>query len=132
MKKTIKKTKPKKKLPKISTLRNKLDKLFNAYIRMRDGKCILCGSKEKLQCSHYYGKRGSPILRWAQINAYAMCSKCHYLHHHGKEPDYALWMLQKYGKAKLVYLQSLSKNVANFNRAYYNNMIVCYKAYDSK
>jgi hypothetical protein len=88
-----------KKSPSIKTLRNKLDAVFNAYIRERDGKCILSGSKEHLQCSHYYDKRAAPYLRWDSRNAHAMSQSIHFRHHHGRGADYALWMFQTYGMA---------------------------------
>jgi len=86
-----------KKLKSIKSLRNKLDKVFNEYIRTRDGKCILSKSKNKLQCSHYYDKKASPYLRWDERNAHAMTNKMHFKHHHGKAPNYSLWMFEKYG-----------------------------------
>jgi len=93
-----KKAKKKRKhLPKLTTLRNKLDKLFNQYIRLRDGACILTNEKENLSCSHYYDKKNNPYLRWDERNAHAMTIKKHWLHHHGKAPDYALWMFKTYG-----------------------------------
>lgn len=86
-----------KKLPKLKTLKNKLDKTFNLYIRLRDKKCILSGKKDYLQCSHYYDYLQTPYLRWDERNAHAMTNKIHYKHHHGKAPDYAHWMYEKYG-----------------------------------
>jgi hypothetical protein len=80
------------------TIRNKLDKLFNTYIKLRDGKCILTGDSEGLQCSHYYDKKENPYLRWDERNAHAMANHkgnaIHFKHHHGKAGHYALWMFQ--------------------------------------
>ena len=104
-----------KKLPTIKRLRNKLDKVFNTYIKLRDGKCILSGVTEELQCSHYYDKRNSPFLRWDERNAHAMAKSIHFRHHHGKAPDYSLWMVKKYD---IVFLEKLS--------------IDSYKKYDPK
>jgi hypothetical protein len=83
---------------KEKTIRNKLDKVFNTYIKFRDGKCILTGDSEKLQCSHYYDKKENPYLRWDERNAHAMANHkgnaVHFKHHHGKAPHYALWMFK--------------------------------------
>lgn len=83
---------------RLKRLRNKLDKLFNSYIKLRDGACILTGDTEGLQCSHYYDKKENPYLRWDERNAHAMANHkgnaVHFKHHHGKAPDYALWMFQ--------------------------------------
>ncbi|MDD2496221.1 MAG: recombination protein NinG [Tissierellia bacterium] len=82
----------------IKTLRNKLDKLFNTYIVLRDKKCILTKDIIGLQCSHYYDKKESPFLRWDERNAHAMANHkgnaVHFKHHHGKAPHYALWMFK--------------------------------------
>lgn len=91
----MRKRKPKSKLVK---LRNKLDKVFNTYIKLRDGKCILTGDTEGLQCSHYYDKKENPYLRWDERNAHAMANHkgnaVHFKHHHGKAGHYALWMFE--------------------------------------
>lgn len=87
-----------KRKPKLAKLRNKLDKVFNTYIKLRDGKCILTGDTEGLQCSHYYDKKENPYLRWDERNAHAMANHkgnaVHFKHHHGKSGHYALWMFQ--------------------------------------
>ena len=122
----MKKKPIKKKLPSIKSLRNKLDKVFNAYIRLRDGKCILCDSKSKLQCSHYYGKHARPATRWYEYNAHAMCARHHYLHHHGAEPDYSLFMFIKYGMAKMKILKELSLFGIDYTRDELNRLITLY------
>lgn len=97
-KKTKKKTKKKIKRNPEKTIRKKLDNLFNTYIKLRDGKCILTDDTEGLQCSHYYDKKESPYLRWDERNAHAMANHkgnaVHFKHHHGKAPHYSLWMFQ--------------------------------------
>jgi hypothetical protein len=122
-----KKTTKNKKLPKISTLRDKLDKEFNTYIRERDGKCILSDDKNKLVCSHYYGKVASPILRWDERNAHAMTMKMHWKHHHGHEAEYAYWMYNKYGIKFMnkLYKDSLVK--IEYTREDYLNLIKYYQ-----
>ena len=115
--------KRRKRLPKISSLRNKLDKLFNQYIRLRDGACILTGEKENLSCSHYYDKRNNPYLRWDERNAHAMTIKKHWLHHHGKAPDYALWMFKKYGIKFMGQLANDANKKVKYHREDYNFMI---------
>jgi len=117
----------KKKLPKISTLRNKLDNEFNTYIRERDGKCILSKDKIKLVCSHYYGKVARPILRWDERNAHAMSKKMHWKHHHGHEAEYANWMYNKYGIEYMNLLHEDSKLKINATREYLNEMILYYQ-----
>ena len=117
-----------KKLPKITTLRNKLDREFNAYIRERDGACILSGVTTELVCSHYYCKRASPCLRWDERNAHAMSKTIHWKHHHGFEPDYALWMFSHYGMKYMKDLQTLAHIKATpLSREYYELKIRHYQ-----
>lgn len=100
-----------KKLPSIKSLRNKLDKLFNNYIRLRDRQCILSGLKYHLHCSHYYDYMQSPNLRYDERNANAMNRSIHWKHHHGRAPDYARWMYNNHSKAFMekLYRDSLIK-----------------------
>jgi hypothetical protein len=116
-----------KKLPKITTLRNKLDKEFNAYIRERDKKCILSGVKEKLVCSHFYGKVACPNLRWNEKNAHAMSMRIHWIHHHGREPDYAFWMFETYSAAEMGELYKESKKKIVYTREMLLKKIVYYQ-----
>lgn len=119
-----KKTKKKRKhLPKITTLRNKLDRIFNTYIKERDGACILTGEIENLSCSHYYDKKNNPYLRWDERNAHAMTIKTHWKHHHGKAPDYSLWMFKKYGITFMEKLAIDADKKIKYNRTDYTNMI---------
>ena len=117
----------KKKLPTITKLRKRLDAEFNAYIRERDGKCILSGGTTDLSCSHYYDKKASPNLRWDTRNAHAMTKSTHFVHHHGKAPHYALWMFKKYGMAFMKQLAIDADKSVVYTRDDYNNKIALYK-----
>lgn len=123
----MKKKTKKKKLPKIKTLRNRLDYEFNSYIRERDGKCILSNEKDKLVCSHYYGKHACPFLHWDERNANAMTMKMHWLHHHGHEADYAHWMYNHHNIKFMNKLYRDSKKKVNYTREDYLQMILYYK-----
>jgi hypothetical protein len=125
-KRKIKKEK-KKKLVSIKSLRKKLDTEFNAYIRERDKKCILCGSTKKLQCSHFYGKHARPATRWNTYNAYAMCASCHFKHHHGLEADYAIKLIELFGLENIKHLQEQSMQPISFSRDDYELQIGSYK-----
>jgi hypothetical protein len=98
--------------------RSKLDKLFNTYIKERDGECILTGDTESLQCSHYYDKKENPYLRWDERNAHAMANHkgnaVHFRHHHGKAPDYSLWMFEHH---TIAFMKKLSID-ANKKKVY--------------
>lgn len=83
----------------------KCDEIFSLYIRYRDRKCVLCSSVEDLQCSHYFTKKSHSSVRWYEINAHAMCDKCHCRHHNQGEHEYAMWMLDKYGRDMIDFLE---------------------------
>jgi len=122
----IKKLK-RKKLPSIKRLRNKIDQLFNKYIRERDKACIITGETNALSCSHYYDKKNNPFLRWDERNAHAMTIKMHWLHHHGRAPDYALWMFENNSMEFMKQLAIDSKKLVKLNRKNYNDLLKYYQ-----
>ena len=83
----------------------KCDEIFSLYIRYRDRKCVLCGSVENLQCSHYFTKKSHAAVRWYEVNAHAMCDKCHCRHHNQGEHEYSMWILDKYGRGMIDLLE---------------------------
>jgi hypothetical protein len=58
-------------------LKNKLDRIFASYIRMRDkGKpCISCGQQVELEAGHFYS-RTNLALRWDEDNVHGQCIQC--------------------------------------------------------
>lgn len=74
----------KKRQPSLSTLVNKLDKVFSQYIRLRDAmpsgvfRCISCGQIKpigKADCGHFYSRRHMST-RFDEDNCNAECSYC--------------------------------------------------------
>jgi hypothetical protein len=118
-------TKPKKP-PSLKSLRKKLDKLFNNYIRLRDGQCILSGLKDHLHCSHYYDYMQCPNLRFDERNANAMNRSIHFKHHHGRAPDYARWMYNNHSKAFMEKLYRDSLIQCEYDRTKYEKLIKIY------
>jgi 5-methylcytosine-specific restriction endonuclease McrA len=101
----------KKKGPSVKTARDKADTAFSLYIRVRDGACVICGSTEALQCSHFYGKKARPAVRYHERNAHAMCARCH-LRHHKHDPEiYADWMRKNYTPYELDELLEQSRTI---------------------
>jgi len=125
--KTIRALKPKKKTQTISQIRDKIDKAFNEYIRIRDGACVICGNTENLQCSHYWGKKARPATRWHELNAHAMCAKCHFLHHQGNEAVYADWMYSTYTKQFMDLLTLASCQHSKLNRSDLQDKLVYWR-----
>ena len=65
-------------------LKERLDRVFSQYIRLRDSKrgyckCITCGDvrfwKDKMHCGHYIS-RGILITRFDENNCNAQCESC--------------------------------------------------------
>ena len=68
--------KPKKKV----SLVKQLDKLAGEIVRSR-GKCLNCGSSERLQWCHIV-TRGAKRIRWSLDNSVCLCHPCHFLFTH--------------------------------------------------
>jgi hypothetical protein len=56
--------------------KRKLDRLFSLRIRKRDRRCLRCGTRERLQCSHIVS-RAADRVRWDDRNALTLCARCH-------------------------------------------------------
>lgn len=82
----------KRKQSHISCLVKRADGLFSRLIVWRDGACVICGSRGRLECSHFYGKKARPWLRWTSKNAVAMCHDCHMKWHNGNKTEFEAYM----------------------------------------
>lgn len=68
---------PKKKVPNKKRLIQECDTLFSQFIRLRDGKCCVCGKSDRpLFCHHIFTRR-IYALRWFDKNGVAICWACH-------------------------------------------------------
>ena len=74
---------------------NKLDKVFSEYIRLRDERCVCCGSKERLQCGHLF-TRAAYSTRWDTFNAYCQCASCNLRTEYDAGP-LTSYFIRKYG-----------------------------------
>lgn len=108
------KTKRKKKTPR-QILVAKLDKVFSLYIRARDGRCVLCGKTDSLQCGHVFS-RVAYSVRWDERNAYCQCSGCNLWHEYDPYPFYTWWQ-ERYGMAAFHALHALWAKTAKFSAA---------------
>ena len=110
----------KKKKPKITTLKNKLWKIFSLYIRIKDclrttgnperGYCISCGKLypiKKLQAGHFMAGRHNSNLFYER-GCHAQCVKCN-VFLAGNILDYMDAIIKLYGK-KII--NELRKNEA--------------------
>src|SRR5690349_8773059 len=64
----------------VGKLTQKLQKVFNAYIRERDKDlgCISCGSHNQIQAGHFYSAGHYPSLRFNEDNVHSQCLRCNY------------------------------------------------------
>jgi len=62
----------------VGKLKKDLQKVFNAYIRLRDADkpCISCSEYKTLQAGHYFAVGGYDGLRFDEDNTHGECSYC--------------------------------------------------------
>jgi hypothetical protein len=82
-----------------------LDRLTSAIVRRRDRRCVTCGSRRNLQCSHFYSRRHL-ALRFDLRNCHAMCGGCNRRHNSDPAP-YLAFMLERYGPEVVAELDTL-------------------------
>ena len=79
---------------------NLLQKLFNAYIRLRDKDlpCISCGTKKpvKYDAGHYWATTYS-YLRFNEDNVHKQCSKNCNMEKHGNQGEYRIRLIKRIG-----------------------------------
>ena len=64
---------------KLSILKDKVQRIFNEYIRLRDQHfpCISCGSTTKIkQAGHYFNVKSNTSLRFDEDNVNGECQGC--------------------------------------------------------
>ena len=72
------KKKAKAKVKSISQLRKEADKLVSEVVRLRDKRCLLCGTTENLQAHHFIVTKGASTKhRWDLRNLISLCYPCH-------------------------------------------------------
>ena len=113
------KLKPKPKLPKLSTLIAKADKITSQYIRQKHAdangnvKCISCDKVihwKESQCAHYIG-RASKATRWMEENLRPACASCNVFHKEFHMREYTLKMIDFYGRDFVDELRLLARKV---------------------
>jgi len=90
----------------------KLDKLVSEMVRVRDAKCVVCGSTYMLQAGHLF-TRTSYSTRWDLLNVHVQCAGCNF-RHNGDAWPYTNWFIETYGKDKLVELHAKHRTIAKF------------------
>lgn len=103
-KKRISRKTAKPKKPSKTQMRNRCDSLFSKIIRLRDGRCVTCGTTEGLQCSHNVSRRYL-IVRYDLDNAVTHCVRCHLFYTHNPL-EHRKWIESYIGAERLAELEA--------------------------
>lgn len=119
-------------LETLSEKMNKLQKVFNEFIRLRDeGKeCCSCPTilkrGLKYDAGHLYSVGKFPELRFHELNVHGQCVHCNqHLHSNGSE--YRKKIVKRIGSADLELLDSLAHKSRHYMRHEIDEMIDLYK-----
>lgn len=87
------------KLKPFNKLTAEVHALVSKYVRLRDGKCVLCGSKENLTAGHWT-KRGKKVITYDLRNVNCLCRDCNFRDWKDSfyHDIYTQWMTKKYGQ----------------------------------
>jgi hypothetical protein len=76
----------------------KLDKLVGDIVKLRDGACVCCGSKNSLQPGHLFS-RVAYSTRWDLDNVFCQCRSCNFKHEYDPYP-LTNYYITKFGKGR--------------------------------
>ena len=86
-----------------------LDKHTSITVSRHDPRCVTCGARQGLQCSHFYSRRHLAI-RFDLRNCNAMCAGCN--RRHNTDPSaYLAYMLERYGPEVVAELDRLKTSL---------------------
>ena len=118
-----------------SSKKEKLDRVFSQFIRLRDMmkggvfKCISCGRIlpiEQADCGHYINRQHMST-RFSEINCNAQCRSCNRFDE-GNMSGYRAGLVAKYGEARVCLLESQKYEVRKYTDFEYDVLIKHYKA----
>ena len=87
--------------PKLSrrSLMRQCDDLVSKIVRLRDGACVCCGTKDQATCGHYFSRKRKSVT-FNLMNCNQQCSPCNSTHNNNPEP-YRRYMIKQYGETLL-------------------------------
>jgi hypothetical protein len=103
-----------------------LDKYTSIIVRRREGRCVTCGGRRDLQCSHFYSRRYLAI-RFNLVNCNAMCGWCNRRHNRVPFP-YMRFMQENYGPEAVEELNGLRASRRKITDDELRRMLGAYKA----
>jgi len=108
----------------------RLQKVFNSYIRKRDeGKpCISCETilSGKFDAGHYFSVGAYPALRFHEDNVHGQCVHCNQ-HKHGNISEYSLRLPKRIGQREFDELCAMRKEVRKYTIDEIKELIQRYK-----
>lgn len=114
---------------RISDLKKKAQRVFNAWIRNRDKDepCLACGNRsDKMDASHYIAQGSSGFLRYNEDNVHNTCYSCNRFKH-GNLVLYRINLVKKIGQERVRYLEDNVHTVHKFTREELEEIITKYK-----
>ena len=103
---------------------DKADMVFSQYIRLRDKKCLRCGSLVEFnekglptshQNSHFYG-RGKESTRFDEENCDTLCLSCHQEWGTNYKMSYRAFKIRQLGKERFSSLTARAHKIVKKNR----------------
>jgi hypothetical protein len=121
--------------PSLSSLVDRLDKVFSKYIRLRDAmpsgffRCISCGKikpVQKADCGHYFSRKHMST-RFDEDNCHAECSSCNRFdaeHLHGYREN----LVRKIGEQRFLLLEVKAHETKKWSRFELEQLVKYYRA----
>jgi hypothetical protein len=120
--------------PSMSTVKDKFDKVFSQFIRLRDsdengfGECCTCSKRihwKESHCGHFISRRHLGT-RWDERNTSLQCPYCN-VYCQGQQYFFSVSIEKRWGRGTVNELINLSKQTVKLTKAEYEEMIDLYK-----
>jgi len=116
---------------RLSDLKNKLQIIFNRYIRLRDKDlpCISCGQfKDNYDAGHFWSVGANSYLRYNEDNVHKQCSPSCNRWKNGNPLEYRIGLVKKIGEKRVQWLDEHRKDKLFLQRVEVLEMIETYKS----
>ena len=126
------------KVKKAPNLKDKLDKEFSLFIRLRDSedgyfRCISCGQIkpfEQADCGHYINRQHMST-RFDEMNCNAQCRACNRFQE-GNMSGYRQGLVKKYGEQRVLLLEMRKNDIKRYSDFEYQALIKYYHALNER
>ena len=116
---------------RISDLKNKVQRVFNKWIRERDKDlpCISCGKwANKFDAGHFWAMGSNSYLRYNEDNCHKQCSfKCN-KGLSGNQGEYRIQLIKKIGLERVDWLEDHRNEVHKWTREELETLLERYKS----